>query len=206
MRQITACLASAAIALGAASVAGPALAADDMGSNPITEFFDSLGMGEKEKPDIDYKERAPLVPPSSNASLPPPQAKGPSRADDAWPSDPDAQARAERKARANELPTETYNARIDRNSRLSPGELQGRRTAGAGAVTETGGSTTYDNTITRMSPDELKSQRMNRTADAAPAGSRSRLSDPPPGYLVGNGVSAQVKPEAKPWYGRLFGN
>ena len=37
-------------------------------------------------------------------------------------------------------------------------------------------------------------------------GPRTRLSDPPPGYLVGDGVTASVQTEKKAWYSRLLGN
>jgi hypothetical protein len=209
MRQMTTCLASAAIAFGAAAVSTPAFAADDLGSNPITEFFDSLGMGDKEKPEIDYRERAALVPPSTTSQLPPPAQKG--APSDAWPKDYDVMMREQKKAKADELPTETYNYRMDKNSRLSPAEMAaGRRSGGnAGAVTSADG-TMPDNDMSRISPAELKSQRLNKGAVAAaesgPVGSRSRLSDPPPGYLAGNGVQAQLPPEQKPWYSRMFGN
>lgn len=205
MRQITACFASAAIAIGATAYAAPAYAADDIGSNPITELFDSFGLGDKEKPDIDYQERAPLVPPSSTANLPPPQAKGEARAGAAWPNDPDVQARADRKARDNVAPTETYNYRMDRSPRMDPDELGARRTAGAGVSTTAQGAR-GDNEIVRSSPDEL--QRPDRkAAEPAPvAASRSRLTDPPVGYMEGAGVTAQAQPEKKGFLGRMFGN
>ncbi|MBB3974648.1 hypothetical protein [Hansschlegelia beijingensis] len=204
MRQITACLASASIVLGASALAVPAHAADDMGSNPITELFDSFGMGDKEKPEISYQERAPLVPPPTTAQLPPPQAKGAAgRATGQWPNDPDEQRRAEAKARGDVLPTETNNWRMDRNSRLMPSELQRRRIEGAN-VTTAPGDPIYGDT-SRLSPSEL---RAKRTAGAAPTtpGPRTRLSDPPPGYLVGDGVTASVQTEKKAWYSRLLGN
>lgn len=206
MRTMILRLAGAALVLSAAT---PAFAADDMDSNPITEFFASFGSGDKEKPDIDYRERAPLVPPTNTAALPPPAAVTHS---DSWPNDPDAQARAERKARNDELPTETYNYRMDKNSRLSPSELQGKRTVGGGTVGGYGG-TSADNDITRLSPSELKAKRKAHSADATPVadaspasnGPRTRLSDPPPGYLQGNGVVAEVKPEEKSWLSGIFG-
>lgn len=205
MRQFTACIAASALALGAASIALPAYAADDIGSNPITEFFDGLGLGSKEKPEIAYRDRAPLVPPSNVSALPPPVPGAANRdANGEWPKDPDVQRRAEAKARNDLLPTETYNYRMEKNSRISPSELQGRRTAGGGAVTEPGG-TVGDNHNDRLSPSELRNQRLDRGAIAAavPSGPRNRLSDPPAGYLSGSEVTAEVKPE-KPWYGKLF--
>lgn len=202
MRHITALFASAAIALGTSAVASPAFAADDIGSNPITEFFDGLGLGDKEKPDLDYQERAPLVPPSSAASLPAPQAKGAARANTQWPNDPDLQARAEKRARDNKVPTETYSYRMDRSPRLDPDELGARRTAGAN-VPRAAGGTAQDNTVQRSDPGDLASRPI--TEVATPAG-RNRLTDPPAGYMVGNGVqAAPAAPEQKPWYKKMFG-
>lgn len=199
MRQITALLATAALAAGAASYAAPAFAQQDMGSNPITEFFDGLGMGEKEKPDIDYQERAPLVPPSNVSALPAPQAKGAGR-DAQWPNDPDVQARKERKARSERVPTETYSYQMDRSPRMDPDELGNRRTAGA-SVPRTAGGTVGDNQVMRASPDELAGRPV---AEVATPGSR-RLTDPPQQYMVGNGVTAQPQAEKKGFLGRIFG-
>ncbi len=208
MRQLTACFSAAAFALAASAVAGPARAADDLGSNPVTELFDSLGVGHKEKPDIDYQERAPLVPPSQTATLPPPQAPGASKGGD-WPHDPDVQRRAEREARENLPTTETYSYCMgERGSRLDPDEIGGKRTRGASVPRTAADSTTGDNEISRSSPQELTSQRLNKQAMNPPLapGSRGKLSDPPPGYLEGNGVSAQAAPaEDKGFFAKLLG-
>jgi len=205
MRHITACLATAAIALGASAVSVPAFAADDMGSNPITELFDSFGMGDKEKPEISYQERAPLVPPPSTAELPPPQPKGSvAHATGQWPNDPDEQRRAEAKARGDVLPTETNNWRMDRNARLMPSELQRRRIEGANATTAPGDPSYGD--MSRLSPSELRAKKAAAAAAPTTAGPRTRLSDPPPGYLVGDGVTASVQTEKKAWYSKLLGN
>lgn len=199
MRQITALAAAALIAVGAASYAGPAFA-QDMGSNPITEFFDGLGMGEKEKPDIDYQERAPLVPPSSTGALPAPQAKGANRDASMWPNDPDVQARKERRARAEVAPTESYSYRMDRSPRMDPDELGARRVQGA-SVPRTAGGTIGDNQIMRASPEELAARPV---AEAPQAAGARRLTDPPQQYMQGNGVTATPQ-EKKSWFGGLFG-
>jgi hypothetical protein len=205
MRQITACLAAAIVASGSALIATPALAQDDIGSNPITEFFDGLGLGDKEKPDIEYRERAPLVPPSSTANLPAPQAKTSAR-EAQWPTDPDVQARAERKARENKVMTETYSYQMDRSPRVDPDELGNRRTAGA-SVSRTGADAAQsDNRIVRSDPDELSGRAIREAAPPAGAAGRGRLTDPPARYLEGNGVTAQAQPEKKGWLGRIFGN
>ena len=201
MRQITALFATVAIAAGAASYAAPAFAQQDIGSNPITEFFDGLGMGDKEKPDIDYQERAPLVPPSSTGALPAPQAKGAGRDATLWPNDPDVQARKERRARNEVVPTESYSYRMDRSPRMDPDELGNRRVQGASVPTGAT-ATASDNTIPRASPEELAGRPV---AEVATPGAR-RLTDPPQPYLQGTGVTAAPAPEKKSWLSGLFGN
>jgi hypothetical protein len=204
-RQITTCLASAAIALAAS--AAPALAQDDIGSNPITELFDSFGLGTKEKPDIEYRERAPLVPPSSTAALPAPQAKTSAR-DAQWPTDPDVVAREERKRQNDKVMTETYSYQMDRSPRVDPDELGNRRVRGA-SVARTGTDATQgDNKIIRAEPDELAGRSIRdpqAEAGASSAVTRGRLTDPPTGYMQGTGVTAQAPTEEKGFFGKLFG-
>lgn len=205
MRQITACLASAAIAIGAAAVTTQAKAADDVGSNPITELFDGLGLSKKEKPDIEYKERAPLVPPSNTSALPAPQAAV-SASEASWPKDPDVAARAERKRESDKVYTETYNYQMDRSPRLDPDELGRKRTAGANVPRTAADGTRNDSEVTRASRDELGSNSIREVRMSSSA-SRGRLTDPPAGYLAGpNGAPAAAPPEEKSWLGRMFGN
>jgi hypothetical protein len=205
MRQLTSCLAAATIAAGAVIWSAPAFAQDDIGSNPITEFFDGIGLGTKEKPDIEYRERAPLVPPSSAANLPAPQAKTSAR-DAQWPTDPDVAARAERKRQDDKVMTETYSYQIDRSPRMDPDELGNRRTSGA-SVARTGTDATQgDNKIIRAEPDELAGRGIREPAQPVNPTSRGRLTDPPVNYMQGSGVTAQAQPEKKGWLGRIFGN
>ncbi|MFL1876601.1 hypothetical protein ACIKT0_15725, partial [Hansschlegelia beijingensis] len=125
------------------------------------------------------------------------------RATGQWPNDPDEQRRAEAKARGDVLPTESNNWRMDRNARLMPSELQRRRIEGANVTTAPGDPSYGD--MSRLSPSELRAKKAAGTASATP-GPRTRLSDPPPGYLVGDGVTASVQTEKKAWYSRLLGN
>lgn len=203
MRQISAFLASA-IVLGAATVSVPAVA-QDVGSNPITELFDGLGLSKKEKPDIDYKERAPLVPPTNTANLPAPQATV-AAGEAQWPNDPDVAARAQRKRDSDRVYTETYEYKMDRNPRMDPDELGNRRVRGAAVPRVAGDGTRGDNEIARSSRDEL-SQNSIRTVNAPSSGNRGRLTDPPSGYLSApNGVTVQPAAEEKSWLGKMFGN
>ena len=207
-RQIKALVAPAALAVAALGLAHPAQAADDMGSNPITELFDAFGMGDKEKPDIDYRARPALVPPPSVGQLPPPQQRGAvAEATGQWPLDPDAERRAQRRALADVPRTEERDYQLDRNSRLSPSELNRKRTAEPDAAGVAGySSPTYDNTIDRLSPSELQA-RKTQTADAVPAGAepkRARLTDPPTGYRTPASTAPYKAPEAdSSWYKKI---
>ncbi|MFD1331503.1 hypothetical protein ACFQ4O_05765 [Methylopila musalis] len=210
MRHLTSCLAVAALVAASGGLARPALAADDMGSNPITELFDAFGMGDKEKPDIEYKERPALVPPSSTSQLPPPQPKGAvGQATGQWPADPDVERRARQRELANLPRTEQNSYRMgDRDSRLLPSELGGRRLApGEGGVAGYTPPTQGDNTISRLSPSELRAQKAQAAPAPAVEGQRKRLTDPPAGYQTpaasADYPGAQATAEARPWYKKI---
>ena len=88
----TALLATALIAGGTAAQAqqdnGPSFEANVVGG-----LLSGLGLVDRARPPIDYRERAPLVLPRGNA-LPPPQDSAAARNPN-WPNDPDvARARA----------------------------------------------------------------------------------------------------------------
>ncbi|WP_271205639.1 hypothetical protein [Methylopila jiangsuensis] len=210
MRHLTSRLALAALIAASGGLARPALAADDMGSNPITELFDAFGMGDKEKPDIEYKERPALVPPSSTSQLPPPQPKGAvGQATGQWPSDPDEARRARDRELANLPRTEQNSYKMsDRDSRLLPSELGGRRLApGEGGVAGYTPPTQGDNAVTRMSPSELRAQKAHPAATPGVESQRKRLTDPPPGYQTPAPGAAypgeQAAAEGRPWYKKI---
>lgn len=213
MRQSLSRLAALAFVLAAMAVAQPARAQDDIGSNPITELFSAFGMGDKEKPEIDYRERPALVPPPSvGQQLPPPQQRGAvGQATGQWPLDPDEERRAAKRAEDNLPMTETRAYRMDRNPVLPPSEIIGRRTAnregGVGGYTPT----VSDNTSPVLSPSELRGHRQPKS-EGAPLTpgvepTRARLTDPPAGYRApsanaGNYVAA-AEPAKKPWYKKI---
>ncbi|MFG1299337.1 hypothetical protein V5F49_06025 [Xanthobacter sp. V3C-3] len=111
--------------LAAAPVATPAMA---QGIDGSTNVFDTalqlFGLKDEEpKPEIDYRERAPLVvPPKVPDTLPPPQASA-ADANPNWPKDPDV-ARRKREAEASRTPV----VRDDPGRPLLPSELnKGKR-------------------------------------------------------------------------------
>ncbi|BAT58291.1 hypothetical protein GJW-30_1_00815 [Variibacter gotjawalensis] len=118
------------------SLTGPVLADDD-DDDPTFEqkIIRSLMGGGAARPDIDYRERSPLViPPSGTAGavqLPPPDSGARTREMAAWPKDPDKQKKPKSKGIIGAWESERAGERP-----LTPGELRRGRVAGAGRVTE----------------------------------------------------------------------
>lgn len=114
------------LCFGLAVLAAPAPAAAQMGhdNDLMKSTLELLGLKEEEaKPEIDYRERAPLVvPPKTPESLPPPQDSA-AAAHPNWPKDPDI-ARRRREAEEAKRPV----VRDDPGRPLLPSELnKGKR-------------------------------------------------------------------------------
>ncbi|MEI8144094.1 MAG: hypothetical protein WCH83_01400 [Alphaproteobacteria bacterium] len=90
-----------AVSLLALAASAPAAQAQQGDGTLFRDIFSSIGLVEREKPPIEYRERAPLVlPPTRN--LPAPQDAASTR-NPAWPNDPDV-ARARRSQDLGNLP------------------------------------------------------------------------------------------------------
>jgi len=114
------------LCFGLAAFAAPtAASAQSFGNNDIFEStLQMLGLKDDEaKPEIDYRERAPLVvPPKVPDALPVPQASA-AEANPNWPKDPDVQRR-KREAEGSKTPI----VRDDPGRPLLPSELnKGKR-------------------------------------------------------------------------------
>lgn len=192
MRVSPNCLRGAAAALCGALGAGflafatPAAA---QGIDGSTNVFDSalqlFGLKDEEaKPEIDYRERAPLVvPPKVPDTLPPPQASA-ADANPNWPKDPDV-ARRKREAEGSKAPV----VRDDPGRPLLPSELNKgkRKTLGQStAPTEPVGAESKRDVLL---PDQLgftgwmnglTGKQDQLTFNGEPE--RENLIQPPPGY------------------------
>lgn len=116
-------VAAFAVAAGIGMAPAPA-AAQGFESDFLKNTMQMLGLTEEEeKPDIDYRERAPLVvPPTTPESLPPPTSST-AAANPNWPKDPDL-ARQKARSAAAKAPI----VRDDPGQPLMPSELnKGRR-------------------------------------------------------------------------------
>ncbi|MFG1477918.1 hypothetical protein V5F53_04540 [Xanthobacter sp. V4C-4] len=179
---------SLGVALGVAFAAlspRPAAAEDEFTSNPVQSMMQLFGFAEeKEKPEIDYRERAPLVVPPANAvgTLPSPQDAA-HRANPNWPKDPDI-ARRQREAAAANAPV----VRDDPGRPLMPSELNKGRKKILGVIpTEPAPTGT---TRDELMPNQLGSKgwlpslggekEKPLTFNGEPT--RESLLQPPPGY------------------------
>ncbi|MGU3496191.1 hypothetical protein ACLBXM_19290 [Xanthobacteraceae bacterium A53D] len=126
-----------ALLLGATAIATlpvvslPAAAQTD--PNLMQNALTTLGIIEDQKPDIQYRERAPLVVPPAQATsgaLPPPQSTMSSTLPN-WPKDPDILRAEQAKKKEANQPAMRYE---DRRDVLMPSELNKGRRANAGRL------------------------------------------------------------------------
>ncbi len=179
--------------LGASAVAalpvmvassGPA-AAQAVESDFINNTLSALGLTDPQKPDIQYRERAPLVvPPAVGSNLPAPQT-APSSSLPNWPKDPDVL----RAQQANAVDNKPVGAGSTRDV-LLPSELN------KGALRKKNANTPADNTPVGSEskrdvvlPSELgfKSWFGITPSDEKPIAfngepERESITQPPPGY------------------------
>lgn len=183
---------SAAFLLAAAPV-GPASAQEqeekvDFGTQLFRNVLGGLGLRSADSaPDIDYRERSPLVVPPK-LDLPPPEAGAAAIANDPrWPSDPDVKRKREAAAARKQ---HVFDSSIDDSRLLTPAELNAGRAAGANAKAIRRTNEDVDQTV--MPASELsrgkpglfsnmfgsKSEAVVFTREPP----RAALTDPPPGY------------------------
>jgi len=176
---------------------GHALAEDDDDELPDTKFFKSLltNLGLKKDgtgPDIEYRERAPLVVPPSR-DLPPPQTTDPAAGNPAWPVDQDEKRRREAaKQRKREKPFDW----MDLSRQLGPAEMKkGTATAKDTALSKRSAETPeqyqqqstpsqlgYMGGLFGSMSDFFTGNNKDETAKFEVEPPRASLTDPPSGY------------------------
>jgi len=190
MRVSSKRLRGAAVGLCGALGAGFLLAASpasaqslDGSTNVLDSALQLFGLKDEEaRPEIDYRERAPLVvPPRVPDTLPPPQTSA-ADANPNWPKDPDV-ARRKREAEASKSPV----VRDDPGRPLLPSELnKGKRKTLGQAPTEPVGAESKRDVLL---PDQLgftgwmngvTGKQDQLTFNGEPE--RESLVQPPPGY------------------------
>lgn len=171
-----------ALAMGLSAAAFPAFAQQNDGFGG--EVMHWLRIQPKEEPDINYRERSPLVLPPK-LDLPKPQAPSAASArNQAWPNDPDV-ARRQREIAEGRRPAPT-GVLSEGGQRLSNDEIRRGRVRGAGlnqGPAPTRGDDARD--LLLVSPDALRGTARPEpdqlTAGVEP--DRRALTDPPKGYL-----------------------
>jgi hypothetical protein len=169
----------------------PAFAQEGMLFKNLVE---GMGLFGRDKADIDYKQRAPLVVPPSSA-LPKPQEAGASR-NAAWPDDPDVARRKADRDSSHILfqSTESYRANtrpLLSQEELRRGRVTGRSNGPDGIVAD---HNNYNNQIAPIRIGREMAARQNQTDTAnlqygtEPA--RRYLHEPPTGYRRPAGTAA----------------
>lgn len=152
----------------------------------MRDLLGSMGLIEKPRPTITYRERPPLVIPPKNELRPPVDSRA-AAASPEWPNDPDVAARRQRAA-AERVPTTASEVRrmSDANPRLTNDELRAGTRAGAGIpdapVVRHGDNSREGHWV---HPDLLRAQsKVQEEATVLPSGEpeRKRLDQPPTGY------------------------
>jgi hypothetical protein len=187
-----------AVGAGALVLAGLSGASAQEEGVAVKSLLGAIGIIPKDRPAINYRERAPLVlPPKMELRAPVEQGAIESRVAN-WPKDPDvAAARAEAiEARTPETQRQAY--KLNKADRLSIDEVRAGRRVGADVATIDPASRDNRSDKSRMSPDELRAFSNNSTAKLDPNGlDRRYLSDPPQGLLRAAG-GGQLKATSEP--------
>lgn len=149
-------------------------------------LVDGMGLFGRDKADIEYKQRAPLVVPPSS-TLPKPQEAGANRSA-AWPDDPDVARRKAERDSANVLfsTTEAYRANtrpLMSQEELRRGRVNGRANGPDGIVAD---HNNYNNQIEPIRVGRDMAARRSQTDEANLAygtePARRFLHEPPTGY------------------------
>lgn len=173
----------AAAALCTASLGGaPAFADDTPPEISLTEkLLTGLGLVPPTPPEIDYRERAPLVVPPTGDVLPPPRDAGAMAQNPNWPKDHDVVAR-QKASEPGSLFDDTFNA----HKTLTPAQMERGAKAGNRPAYGSGFADSRKNNDNRLSANQLeffgwgnkKEEKM--VFEGEP--DRELLTQPPVGY------------------------
>lgn len=158
--------------------ASPAAAQQD--PSAMDRFLDAIGLIELPKDRINYRERAPLVVPPSQALVPPRSADDMRAVNPDWPVDHDARHRTANKKSEDERYTDP---RFYEGQRLSPDEMRRGTSLRPARSPDAIRSETYD--FNRLLPSQLgfKGWGSKKEEQTVFTGEPERrlLTEPPPG-------------------------
>ena len=175
LARIGALIGAAALASATGAAAQEGLFAKDL--------FASMGLIPKERPNIDYKERPPLVLPPRMDLRDPADPKGVMAANPQWPNDPDVAA-ARRRENYARVPV-TDDRRREKNPTLTIEEVRSGRRAGAeipdGPVVRRGDNVRE---TTWIHPDQLRREgvKSDDPLSSMEEPERRDLTQPPSGF------------------------
>jgi hypothetical protein len=152
----------------------------------MKDLLGSVGIIPKERPPIDYRERAPLVLPPNMELRQPMDGAGLQAANPQWPNDPDVAAARRREADARVPVTETERRRsLGQNPSLSVHDIRAGRRAGA-QVPDGPVATRLGNARDTLvvDPRELKATGSDKEASLSSLEEpeRASLTEPPTGF------------------------
>jgi hypothetical protein len=189
--------------LPAAFAAGVVLAAPSARAQTgmVDGLLSTLGLRNEEKPDIDYRERAPLVVPPKMELRPPQESAA--KATSAWPTDPDVVKKRKEDRQARIPRTEQYSYRMGGDKTLlSVDEMRAGRVAGAGLNTSPPSpfddplrAERFDPKFQKQLREGSKSTEKNQLV-AGQEPTRNYLTDPPAGYRMPSERGSLAIPKA----------
>jgi hypothetical protein len=165
----------------------------------MKDLLGSMGLISKDKPAIDYRERAPLVVPPRLELREPVRASAHAR-DPQWPNDPDVVARQRRQADARVPVTETERRRVEERPTLSIDEIRAGRRPGAEVPAAPAGRDNSARADTWVHPDQLRAQTRRVEEATGPEPARRSLAEPPTGLRApagGGKVITNFEPTVK---------
>ncbi len=196
-----------ALALGCACSAP--VAAQDEGPTPLQRMLGNFGLLAipGDTPDIEYRERPPLVvPPGTDLPLPQSPTDITAAVPD-WPADPEI-ARQREQRRYDQLPIDQRRGEFHTGRALTPAEIRRgtiARTGRPGAATKVGEEMTAGREMQAAPKGLFGMFKYEQEKPIAFTGepTRTRLTEPPPGYQTPSpnapyGVVGKDKPSTAP--------
>lgn len=164
----------------------------------VKSLLGSIGIIPKEKPPINYHERAPLVLPPK-MDLRPPMASQDLEANSNWPKDPDVKAARKAAADAKTPWTESEAYRANQGNRLSVEEMRKYRNPNnyvKGSDVPPPVGRQADKSV--MSPDELRAFSKKEDVKLAGDGLERRYLSDPPAQLLKSANGERLKASVDP--------
>lgn len=177
-------------ALGLVATSVVVLPANAQDGVLMKEMLGRLGILPEDKDPIEYRERPALVVPKDTSKLRAPEEAG-TRANPAWPVDPDVQAREAARRQRKLTPYVAAGQDPDNGGRISPTELAKHRTPRPDTAPEPYNFS--DKAGVRLTPQEMAAMGRTSPEPTYPPGT-----EPPRRYLTEPPVGSRIPSSAAP--------